>query len=105
VLLLENTRFEPGESKNDPNAGGLAGLAGAGLRERRLRGGAPRARLDRGRGAPPARLRGLLLEREVTELSKVVEDPARPLVVVLGGAKVSDKVGSSIASSRSPTRS
>jgi phosphoglycerate kinase len=36
---------------------------------------------------------GLLLEREVTELTKVVEDPARPLCVVLGGSKVSDKVG------------
>ena len=36
---------------------------------------------------------GLLLEREVTELTEVVERPTRPLVVVLGGAKVSDKIG------------
>ena len=41
----------------------------------------------------PEHAAGLLLEREVSTLMKVLEDPARPLVAVLGGAKVSDKIG------------
>ncbi|MGH2937366.1 MAG: phosphoglycerate kinase [Solirubrobacterales bacterium] len=93
VLLLENTRFEPGEAKNDPMlAGSLASLAQVYVND--AFGAAHRAHAST-EGVPrhlPG-YAGLLLEREVTELSKVVEDPARPLVVVLGGAKVSDKVG------------
>ena len=58
VLLLENSRWEEGETKNDPDL--AAGLAESGrpLRERRLRRRASRARDDRGRCAPPARVRG-----------------------------------------------
>jgi phosphoglycerate kinase len=93
VLLLENTRFEPGETKNDPMlAGSLAALAQVYVND--AFGAAHRAHAStEGVARHLPGYAGLLLEREVTELSKVVEDPARPLVVVLGGAKVSDKVG------------
>jgi phosphoglycerate kinase len=93
VLLLENTRFEPGETKNDPMlAGSLASLAQVYVND--AFGAAHRAHAStEGVARHLPGYAGLLLEREVTELSKVVEDPARPLVVVLGGAKVSDKVG------------
>jgi phosphoglycerate kinase len=93
VLLLENTRFEPGETKNDPMlAGSLAALAQIYVND--AFGAAHRAHAStEGVARYLPGYAGLLLEREVTELSKVVEDPARPLVVVLGGAKVSDKVG------------
>ncbi|MBS1846265.1 MAG: phosphoglycerate kinase, partial [Actinobacteria bacterium] len=93
VLLLENTRFEPGETKNDPMlAGSLASLAQVYVDD--AFGAAHRAHAStEGVARHLPGYAGLLLEREVTELSKVVEDPARPLVVVLGGAKVSDKVG------------
>ncbi len=93
VLLLENVRFEPGETANDPKlADALAALAdiyvddafGAAHRAHASTEGV--ARILQGYA-------GLLLEREVEELSRVVESPERPLVVVLGGAKVSDKVG------------
>ena len=59
VLLLENTRFEPGETKNDPELAERAGRARRRLRQRRLRRRAPRPRLDRRRRAAPApRVRG-----------------------------------------------
>jgi phosphoglycerate kinase len=93
VLLLENVRFEPGETENDPAfAESLARLADLYVDD--AFGAAHRAHTSTAGVAEhlPA-YAGLLLEREVTELTRVVEDPRRPLVVVLGGAKVSDKVG------------
>jgi phosphoglycerate kinase len=93
IVVLENTRFEPGETKNDPMlAGSLASLAQVYVND--AFGAAHRAHAStEGVAHHLPGYAGLLLEREVTELNKVVEDPARPLVVVLGGAKVSDKVG------------
>ena len=92
VLVLENTRWEPGETDNDPQlARGLAALAGAYVND--AFGAAHRAHASTAGVAehlPSAA--GLLLEREVTTLRGIVESPERPLVVVLGGAKVSDKV-------------
>jgi phosphoglycerate kinase len=93
VLLLENVRYEPGETENDPKlAAGLADLADLYVND--AFGAAHRAHAST---AGVAELlpgyAGLLLEREVIELTRVVEHPQRPLVVVLGGAKVSDKVG------------
>ncbi len=93
VVLLENTRFEPGETADDPAlAEALASLADLYVND--AFGAAHRAHAST---AGVARLlpayAGLLLEREVENLTAVADDPARPLVVVLGGAKVSDKVG------------
>jgi phosphoglycerate kinase len=93
VLLLENVRFEPGETENDSAlAEQLAALADVYVDD--AFGAAHRAHASTAGVAEylPA-YAGLLLEREVAELSRVVEEPRRPLVVVLGGAKVSDKVG------------
>jgi phosphoglycerate kinase len=93
VLLLENLRFEPGETENDPKlAENLAQLASVYVDD--AFGAAHRAHASTAGVADhlPA-YAGLLLEKEVTELTRVVESPQRPLVVVLGGAKVSDKVG------------
>ena len=93
VLLLENIRFEPGETKNDPKlAENLAQLASVYVND--AFGTAHRAHAStEGVAHHIPAYAGLLLEKEVTELSRVVESPTRPLVVVLGGAKVSDKVG------------
>ncbi|HET8592444.1 MAG TPA: phosphoglycerate kinase [Solirubrobacterales bacterium] len=93
VLLLENSRFEPGETENDPKlAAGLAALADAYVND--AFGAAHRAHASTEGVAHllPA-YAGLLLEHEVTELTRVIEDPERPLIVVLGGAKVSGKIG------------
>jgi phosphoglycerate kinase len=93
VLLLENVRFEPGETENDPGlAGALAKLADVYVDD--AFGAAHRAHAStEGVAHRLPGFAGLLLQREVEQLTRVVESPARPLVVVLGGAKVSDKVG------------
>jgi phosphoglycerate kinase len=93
VLLLENVRFEPGETENDAAlAKALAALGDLYVND--AFGAAHRAHAStEGVAHLLPGYAGLLLEREVTELTKVVESPRRPLVVVLGGAKVSDKIG------------
>ena len=93
VLVLENTRWERGETKNDPSlARELASLADAFVND--AFGAAHRAHASTVgvAGHLPA-VAGLLLEREVMALTSVLESPARPFVVALGGAKVSDKIG------------
>src|SRR5829696_4792263 len=92
VLLLQNLRYEPGEEKNDPElADRLAALAEVYVDD--AFGAAHRAhasvvgvaeRLDA--------YAGFLLAGEVTELSRLLEDPERPFTAVLGGSKVSDKL-------------
>ncbi len=93
VLLLENLRFEPGETENDPElAEALAALADVYVND--AFGAAHRAHAStEGVAHRLPGYAGLLLQSEVEALTRVVESPERPLVVVLGGAKVSDKVG------------
>jgi phosphoglycerate kinase len=92
VVLLENLRFEPGETANDPEfAEALASLAGAYVDD--AFGAAHRAHasiVGVAERLPSAA--GSLLLNEVEKLSRVLENPERPYVAVLGGAKVSDKL-------------
>jgi phosphoglycerate kinase len=93
VLLLENTRFEAGEMANDPALAEKMGRL-ADLYVNDAFGVAHRAHAStEGVAHRLDGYAGLLLEREVRELSALLDDPVRPLVVVLGGAKVSDKIG------------
>lgn len=94
VLLLENSRFEPGEKKNDPDlARRLADLADIYVDD--AFGSAHRAHATTAGAAElmDTAVAGFLMEREVTTLGSLLSDPARPFVVVLGGAKVTDKIG------------
>jgi len=93
VLLLENLRFHAGETANDPAfAAQLAALADVYVND--AFGAAHRAHASTEGVAHllPA-VAGLLLTRELEMLGKLLTDPQRPFVVVLGGAKVSDKIG------------
>jgi phosphoglycerate kinase len=93
ILVLENCRYEPGETSNDPAlARGLARLADVYVND--AFGAAHRAHATtEGVAHELPAVAGFLLEREVSVLSELVHGPARPLVVILGGAKVSDKIG------------
>ena len=93
VALLENLRFDPREEANDPAfAQELAALADAYVCD--AFGAVHRAHASV--AGVPALLpsaAGLLLQKEVEVLSTLLKSPKRPFVVVLGGAKVSDKLG------------
>jgi len=93
LLLLENVRYEPGETKNDPAlADGLAALADVYVND--AFGAAHRAHASTEGVAHRVEqsAAGRLLEREVTTLTGILEQPAKPLVAVVGGAKVTDKI-------------
>jgi phosphoglycerate kinase len=94
IILLENLRFHEEEEKNDPGfARELASLADVyvndafGAAHRAHASTAGMAQIFRAKGA------GLLLQKELEYLGKLLGSPERPFVAVLGGAKVSDKIG------------
>jgi phosphoglycerate kinase len=93
VVMVENVRFFEGETKNDPSlAERYAKLADVYVND--AFGAAHRAHASTEGVAhllPSAA--GRLLEREVKTLTGILEDPKRPLVAVVGGAKVTDKIG------------
>jgi len=93
VVLLENLRFHPEEEANDPAfARQLASLADVYVND--AFGTAHRAHASTaGIAAYLPAVAGLLMERELQFLGGVLEQPRPPLVVILGGAKVSDKIG------------
>lgn len=93
VALLENVRFEPGEERNDEDlATALAELADVYVND--AFGAAHRAHAStEGVAHKLPHAAGLLMERELSALSRALDDPGRPLVVILGGAKISDKIG------------
>ncbi|MEM9777712.1 MAG: phosphoglycerate kinase, partial [Chloroflexota bacterium] len=97
VILLENTRFEAGEKKNNPElAQALADLAdvfvgdafGTAHRAHATTEGAAKAIQAKG-GAAVA---GFLLGKEIEALGRAVSDPPKPYVAIMGGAKISDKI-------------
>ena len=93
VLVLENTRFYPEESKNDPEMSkDLASLADLYVND--AFGSAHRAHSSTAGIAdylPSAA--GFLMEKEIRYLGNAIADPVRPFVAILGGAKISDKIG------------
>ena len=92
VLLLENTRFHKGEEANDPEFAAEPGEARRRLLQRRLLGRAPGARLDRGVARLLPACAGRLMQAELEALEKALGEPERPVVAVVGGAKVSTKL-------------
>ena len=92
VLLLENVRFHAGEEKNDPElAKQMAELAEVYVND--AFGSAHRAHSSTaGIAAYLPAVSGLLMEKELTYLHDELQNPERPFIVILGGAKVSDKI-------------
>ena len=93
ILVLENTRYHAGEEKNDLElAKGLADLADIYVND--AFGTAHRAHSStEGVTRFKPGVAGFLLEKEIQYLSSAVENPKRPFVAILGGAKISDKIG------------
>lgn len=93
ILLLENLRFDKGEEKNDPElAKALASMADVYVSD--AFGTVHRAHASTaGVAAYLPAYAGLLVEKELSVMGKALDDPKRPFVAILGGAKVSDKIG------------
>jgi len=93
VLVLENTRFHPEEEKNDPGmAKQLAALADVFVND--AFGTAHRAHAStEGVAKFLPGVAGFLMEKEIQYLGQAIDNPKRPFVAILGGAKVSDKIG------------
>lgn len=93
ILVFENTRFESGETKNDPELGKYWASLGD-LFVNDAFGTAHRAHAsNKGIASHLETAAGFLMEKEIKFIGGVVEAPERPLVAILGGAKVSDKIG------------
>ena len=92
VAMIENVRFEAGEEKNDRQfARKLASLADVFVND--AFGAAHRAHASTAGVAKflPA-VAGLLMEKEITQLGRIVEDPEAPVAAIIGGAKISSKI-------------
>jgi phosphoglycerate kinase len=97
VLLLENTRFLPGEKKNDPDLSRQLAKLGDiyvndafGTAHRAHASTEGTARMMREKGAPA--VAGFLIEKELAALSTAVNNPPHPYIAIMGGAKISDKI-------------
>jgi len=93
ILVLENTRFEPGETRNDPVlAQRMAGVGDVFIND--AFGTAHRAHASTEGVAHHISQSGTgyLMQREISYLSRLLDEPARPFIGILGGAKVSDKI-------------
>jgi phosphoglycerate kinase len=93
VILLENTRFKPGETKNDAMlAEGLARLGDIFVND--AFGAAHRAHAStEGVAHHVPAVAGFLMEKELNYLGRALADPEQPFLAILGGAKISDKIG------------
>jgi phosphoglycerate kinase len=93
ILVLENTRFYPGEEKNDQDlAKQFADLADLYVND--AFGSAHRAHSStEGVARYKPAVAGFLMEKEIQYLGQAIADPAHPFVAILGGAKISDKIG------------
>jgi phosphoglycerate kinase len=94
IMVVENLRFHPEEEANDPEfARDLARLGDCYVNDAFATAHRAQASIDAiTRFLQPAAA-GLLMERELSALGRILEQPERPLVAILGGAKVSDKLG------------
>ena len=93
VVMLENVRFNPGETKNDPDfAGQLAALGELYVND--AFGTAHRTHASTvGIAQHLPAVAGLLMEREIKTLGRIMTDPPHPLVAIIGGSKISTKIG------------
>jgi phosphoglycerate kinase len=94
LLLLENLRFHPGEEANDPEfARALAALADCYVDDAFATAHRAQASIDAIAQFLQPAAAGFLMQKELEALGRILEAPERPLVAILGGAKVSDKLG------------